>query len=311
MTVAEAIDSFLFHCRFERNLSPKTVKAYATDLAQFSAHLAPDAAAPDVAAVTKEIIRDYIQALHTRFAEKSIKRKLASLKALFRFLEGDDAISISPFRKLQIRLRETRKLPRTAGLAEIQTLFEHLYQGLRIATDDRAAGRSRLIRDIAVFETLFATGARVSEVCSLKVADVDLDVGFIRILGKGAKERIVQICDPEALRALHAYRAVREGLAASGAPFFVNLRGNALSEQSVRTALRKHAAAAGLAGSWTPHLFRHTVATLLLLEGVDLRHIQHLLGHSSIATTEIYTHVDNQTQREVLRTKHPRRHLRV
>jgi integrase/recombinase XerD len=168
-----------------------------------------------------------------------------------------------------------------------------------------------LARDTAVLETLFATGARVSEICHLRPEDVDLDDGWVRILGKGGKERVVQICDPAIIAALRGYQASREAVLPSETYFFLNRCGRRLSEQSVRTLLRRHAAQAGVGVPVRPHLLRHSVATLLLEEGVDIRHIQHLLGHSSIATTQIYTHVNARNQREVLTSKHPRRRLRV
>ncbi|HEU0053403.1 MAG TPA: tyrosine-type recombinase/integrase [Longimicrobium sp.] len=312
MTLAEAVEGFLFHCRYEKNLSPKTLKAYATDLAQFSAFLAERGHVAEVAALGKAELRDYIRSLMETLAPRSAKRKVATLKALFNHLERDDAIAVSPFRKMQVRIRERARLPRTIPLGALEQLFRHLY--LR---RDACAGRDRaehrtLVRDLAVVEALFATGARVAEICHLRVEDVDLDEGWVRILGKGNRERVIQLTEPGVLAALRDYAAMRAEEERPGLGFFFqNQRGGRLSEQSVRSFLRRYATAARVGVPVRPHLLRHSVATMLLDEGVDIRHIQHLLGHSSISTTQLYTHVDGRSQREVLAARHPRRRLKI
>lgn len=307
MTVAEAINSFLFHCRYEKNLSPRTLDAYETDLRQFAAAVSPGGA-EDVSLVDKSELRPYIQRLFEPYREKTVKRKVATLKAFFGYLERDGTIEFTPFRKMEVKIREAKRLPRTLPLQDIERLLQHLYAE-RSAGPQSGMGAFVLLRDTAVVETIFATGARVSEVCHLRLEDVNLTDGWVRILGKGARERVVQICEAGVVAALEAYHAARELPAPREAYFFLNRNGRRLSEQSVRGLLRSHALRAGVDGPVRPHLLRHSVATLLLNEGVDIRHIQHLLGHSSIATTQIYTHVDSQSQRAVLSSKHPRRHL--
>lgn len=308
MTVAEAISQFLFHCRYEKNLNPKTLKAYATDLRQMDEFLAHGRAVDAVVLVDKAELRGYIRHLHTLLAARSLKRKVATMKSLFHFLEREDAIPVSPFRKMDVRIREARRLPRTVPLDQITRLFQHVHKALAAAPEGTYR-RETMVRDIAVLETLFATGARVAEVCSLKSEDVDLGRGRIRILGKGARERIVQLCHPEAIAAVREYkRQVRDHELLW---FFSNRSGRRLSEQSVRTMLRRHAVAAGLHLHVTPHMLRHSVATLLHEEGVDIRYIQHLLGHRSIATTQIYTEVGEVSQRRMLLRHHPRRRVRA
>lgn len=309
MTVAEAIESFLFHCRYEKNLSPRTLSAYDTDLRQFAAELSPGSAA-DVARLGKPELRAYIQRLFQPYREKTVKRKVATLKAFFGYLERDGTIDFTPFRKMEVKIRETRRVPRTIPFSEVERLFQHLY-AQRGAGARSGMDRFVLLRDTAVLEMIFATGARVSEVCHLRVEDVDLEEGWVRILGKGGRERVVQVCDGSVVAALDAYRAARQVVAPRDDYFFLNRHGRRLSEQSVRTLLRNHAARAGVEVPVRPHLLRHSVATLLLEEGVDIRHIQHLLGHSSIATTQIYTHVNARNQREVLAAKHPRRRFQL
>lgn len=307
MTLAEAIASFLFHCQYEKNLSPRTLAAYDTDLRQFVA-ATPAPAADDVSLLGKSELRPYIQRLFEPYSEKTVKRKVATLKAFFGYLERDGTIDFTPFRKMEVKIREAKRLPRTLPLQEVERLLQHLY-AVRNAGPQSGIGAFVLLRDTAVVETIFATGARVSEVCHLRLEDVDLTDGWVRILGKGAKERVVQICDQEVVAAMEAYCAARKVVEPRESYFFLNRHGRRLSEQSVRALLRSHASRAGVDGPVRPHLLRHSVATLLLEEGVDIRHIQHLLGHSSIATTQIYTHVSARNQREVLSSKHPRRRL--
>jgi integrase/recombinase XerD len=309
MTVAEAIASFLFHCQYEKNLSPKTLAAYETDLRQFAAAMPPPATG-DVSLLGKSELRPYIQQLFEPYSEKTVKRKVATLKAFFGYLERDGTIEFTPFRKMEVKIREAKRLPRTLPLQEVERLLQHLY-AQQNAGPRSGIGAFVLLRDTAVVETIFATGARVSEVCHLRLEDVDLTDGWVRILGKGARERVVQICDHGVVAVMEAYRAAREVVGPREAYLFLNRHGRRLSEQSVRTLLRCHASRAGVEGPVRPHLLRHSVATLLLEEGVDIRHIQHLLGHSSIATTQIYTHVNARNQREVLTSKHPRRRLRL
>lgn len=308
MTLAEAIAQFLFHCRYEKNLNPKTLKAYATDLRQMDEFLASGRDIDSVVLVDKAELRGYIRHLHASLAARSLKRKVATMKSLFHFLEREDAIPVSPFRKMDVRIREARRLPRTIPLDQLNRLFQHVHE-TRDAAREGGYRHAILVRDLAVLEALFATGARVAEVCSLRLEDVDLGRGRIRIFGKGARERIVQLCHPQAIAALREYR--KQASAHVSAWFFSNRSGRRLSEQSVRTMLRRHAVAAGLHLHVTPHMLRHSVATLLHEEGVDIRYIQHLLGHRSIATTQIYTEVGEGSQRRMLLRHHPRRRVRA
>jgi integrase/recombinase XerD len=311
MTIEEAVAQFLFHCQYEKNLSPKTLKAYSIDLKQFAEHLAKQLEVTEIAGVDKAALRDYIKSLFNHLAEKSVKRKVATLKAFLHFLEREDAVAVNPFRKMDVRIKETRRLPRSISLADLEKLFRHLYRLKRTWKKKDAAGYRLLVRDIAVIELLFATGARVGEICGLKKPEVDLRQGKVRILGKGGRERIIQVCDEETLGALEEYLSLWDEDAEEDAPFFRNRSGSQLSEQTVRTALRRHTKGAGMALHVTPHMLRHSTATLLLEEGVDIRFIQQLLGHRSIATTQIYTEVGAGAQRRVLAGRHPRRRFRT
>lgn len=312
MLLPEAVEQFLFHCRYEKNLSEKTLKAYMIDLKQFQVFLNDETSRQrDVDSIDKHVMRDYIKHLYTDYAEKSIKRKIATLKALFRYLENDDVIPFSPFRKLQIRIKESRKLPKTIKLGEIKKLFKHLYTQKNNFASTESYTYKALLRDIAVLELLFATGMRISELCTLKRENIDYKSGAIKIMGKGSKERIIQLCSNEVKNALIDYENMFEALMENQPFFFINRLGKRLSEQSVRFMIRKHVHQSAIDLHITPHMFRHSFATLLLEQGVDIRYIQDLLGHASISTTQIYTQVCRKQQKKILQTKHPRREFRM
>ncbi|MGE4293145.1 MAG: tyrosine-type recombinase/integrase [Desulfovibrio sp.] len=304
MLLSEATDAFLLHCRHERGLSPLTLNAYRLDLGQFAAcmELPPDT---PVTEIDKNCMRAYIAQLAERYKPKSTRRKLATLKSFFTFLEQEEWVESSPFRKLRVRIERAKTLPRTIPAESVARLL-HCAQARQGPAKEHSRRFMAAVRDIAVLETLFSTGVRVSELCSLRTEHVDLAQRQILVLGKGKRERVIPICDSSTLGALHEYvRSYGEYLT-SGEPFFLNRDLRPLSDQSVRRIIRKHQGLAGLTGSMTPHMFRHTIATLLLENGVDIRNIQRLLGHSSLAVTEIYTHVSLAAQREALGKKHPR-----
>ncbi|HEU4562278.1 MAG TPA: tyrosine-type recombinase/integrase [Longimicrobium sp.] len=310
MTFEEATESFLSHCRYEKNLSHHTLRAYTTDLRQFGADLTARSAPTVVEALGKPEVRGYVRGLLNAFAPKTAKRKVATLKALFNYLEREDVITVTPFRKLDVRIKEPRRLPRIVSFSDLTNLLHHLY-GSKHRTSLRESEVYRLlVRDIAALEVMFATGARVSEVCGLCCGAVDFQIGRITILGKGGKERTLTLCEEETLRAVREYWELCRVGARADEPFFQNRLGRALSPQSVRAMLRRRSVAAGIQNAVTPHMIRHSVATLLLGAGVDIRHIQQLLGHSSIVTTQLYTQVDDSVQRRILAAKHPRRLLR-
>lgn len=310
MLAGDAVEQFLFHCRYEKNLSPRTLKAYSIDLQQFQAYLG-ELKLSAVADIEKTILRNYIRRLFELHAEKTVKRKVATLKALFGYLEREDVIAGSPFRKMDVRIKETRRVPRTVTLEEVKRLFLHLYRAKRACRSRKSHDYRALVRDIAVLEVLFATGARIAEVCHLAPQDLDLHLGRIRVMGKGGKERVIQVSDRETLAALREYRSRWAEQIDDGSYFFQNRRGERLAEQSVRAKLRKYATDANLDLHLTPHMFRHSLATLLLEEGVDIRYIQHLLGHSSVTTTQIYAQARDCQQWRVVGSHHPRRLFRA
>jgi len=302
--VQKLTGDYLAHCKHQKQLSEKTLKAYQIDLKQFHSF-----AIGRTEPLCRTVLLDYIAYLHTSFQPKTAKRKIACLKAFCAWLVYEELLPESPFHKIQTKFREPFHLPRTIPIDQIQLLLNAVY-----AAQEQASTlyqRMTLLRDIAVLELLFATGVRVSELCSLRPENVNLTEGFIKIYGKGAKERLIQIGNQDVLAALRAYQNIFAGQSQQQNWFFLNRLGGCLSEQSVRDIIRKYANACGLALHITPHMFRHSFATLLLEEDVDIRYIQKILGHSSITTTQIYTHVAAKKQKDILTTKHPRNRLAV
>ncbi|MCH8903142.1 MAG: tyrosine-type recombinase/integrase [Bacteroidetes bacterium] len=286
-------------------MSTKTLQAYHIDLYQFLCFLELNRKSSKVIGVDKFIIRQYMETL-AKWKPRTIKRKIASLKAMFNYLEFEDHIAISPFRKMRIRLKQPTYLPVVLDQHEVKKVFQEVYNRQTNIVNKYCYKYAAATRDLAVLEMLFATGIRVSELCSLQVSNIDLKTGVVRIIGKGDKERIIQVINQEARIALIEYFWLFQGAIEQTQYFFINRLGNPLSSQSVRYMIRDYTSSAGLAKHVTPHTFRHTFATLLLEADVDIKYIQHFLGHSSIMTTQIYTHVSREQERKLLATRHPR-----
>ena len=309
MTLQTTINEFLTHCKFEKNLNSKTLKAYKTDLSQFLNFIENEDVRGDIRKIDKTILKKYLQKLSS-LKTKTIKRKMACLKAMFNYLEYENDDFYSPFRRLKIRLKEAFVLPTVMTIDEIRQILNTLYQSLD--TMDRKTQKYKsMVRNIAVIELLFATGMRVSELCQLKISDVDLEQNSLKIFGKGNKERVIQICQHETIQALQNYINLFSHHDQPDQPFFINRLGNDLSTQSVRIMVKNLIKQSNINKHITPHTFRHSFATLLLEEDVDIKYIQTLLGHSSITTTQIYTHVSTEKQKKILLTKHPRRKIKI
>lgn len=301
-----AIENFLFHCRYEKNLSTKTINAYEIDLNQFRLFIEEKKSLCSIEEIGKEHIKDYIQHI-SYFKQKTVKRKMASLKAMFNYLEYEQDDFNNPFRKIKIRLKEAQTLPTVMTIKEVKTILEFLYNEQNKNKQPEKYQYKAQIRNTAMVELLFGTGIRVSELCGLKAEDVDLKTNRIKVLGKGNKERIIQLCDSELKASLKNYFQMHKREIENSGYFFTNRLKNPISTQSVRIMLKKSIEKIGLSKKITPHTFRHTFATLLLEENVDIRYIQNILGHSTITTTQIYTHVNTAKQKQILMTKHPRR----
>lgn len=300
----QLITQYLDFCKYQKTLNEKSLKAYRIDLAQYATYMSNT----DMQ-LNRSNLTAYISTLHQHYKPKSAKRKIASLKAFFSYLEYEDILSENPFAKIRVKFQEPVLLPRTITIQNIQKLFHITYKLLTQANSDYQ--KRTLSRDIAVLELLFSTGLRVSELCSLNSNDIDLEQGFVRIYGKGSKERIIQITNPDVINALKTYRNLCCEELLNVDYFFCNRLRHRLSEQSVRFMIKHYSELADISEHITPHMFRHTFASLLLEEDVDIRYIQHILGHSSIMTTQIYTHVSSCKQRDILTVKNPRNKINI
>lgn len=299
------IQKYLEYCATQKRLDEKTLKAYQIDLRQFSEQLT----VPTITEITSEMMETYIASLHQQYKPKTVKRKIASLKALFHYFEYRDIIERNPFNKIQVRFREPVILPKTIPLQTVETFLSSIYPERKNART--MYQKKNALRDAAVTELLFATGMRISELCSLKSNDVNLYDGTILIYGKGNKERRLQIGNDAVIQILKEYQTEFSAEITSCNHFFASQTGRALSDQAVRRMICKYSAIAAIDLHITPHMFRHTFATSLLEADVDIRYIQEMLGHSSINITEIYTHVTVAKQRDILIAKHPRKNFHI
>lgn len=301
MNIREKVQDYLDYCQYRKELDGKTLKAYRIDLRQYFDFLTCDNPG-------KEEIEKYITDLHKKYKQKTVKRKIASIKAYYSYLEEEDLILGNPFHKIKVKFKESLILPRIIPKEEIEQLLKCMY------VEPEKKGEKTVkfwLRDIAIVETLFATGARVYEVSNIKADCVNLNSGSIRIMGKGGKERYIQIGEQSVLELLKKYYAENETEIKASGYFFVNQRGDRFSEQSIRIMIKKYAKRAGIERNITPHMFRHSVATYLIEEGADISCVQQILGHSSIKTTQIYVHIAARVQAEVLRSMHPRKKMNV
>jgi len=286
--VEALLDGYLQGLRAERNLSPYTLRNYATDLRAFIDFVEEEG--DDPLQVDRHTLRRHLARLmEANVASGSLTRKVSTIRCFYRYLELAGHLETSPFQGVR-GPRRPRRLPSFLGNEDVAALVS-------APEADTPLG----LRDRALMELLYAAGIRVSELVGLDTADVDLSGGLLRVRGKGRKERMVLIGRP-ARRALAAYlREGRPRLAAGAeAALLLNRKGGRLSARGVQGLVRKYALAAGLDQRVFPHLLRHTFATHMLEGGADLRVLQELLGHASINTTQIYTHVTEQAKRRAV-----------
>ena len=296
----ESIDRFLSYMMVERGVSPNTVAAYRNDLgqlAEFVGERAPDSETRGWSAVDAHMIASYLLELHSRgYSDTTRARKVASAKSLFAFLIEEGVVDTDPMDNVSSP-KLGRSLPDTLTVDEVDAL-------LSAPTGDSPAAD----RDRAMLELLYASGIRVGELVSLNLDDISLDQGAIRCFGKGSKERMVPIHDRAAdlLRAYLGRGRPALAKAQSGAALFLNSRGKRLSRQGFWLVLKRWAEQSGIRKRVTPHTLRHSFATHLLRGGAPLRHVQELLGHASITTTQVYTHLTSEHVRTEYAKAHPR-----
>jgi len=301
MNLQEKVKPYLEYCTYRKELDAKTVKAYRIDLTQFFSYV--QSTEPE-----KETIEQYITELHKKYKQKTIKRKIASIKAFYSYLEEEELVEQNPFRKIKVKFKETIILPRIIPREEIEQLLNYIYASISSLSGIQY---KHTLRDASVIEVFFATGARVYEISNIRAENINLNSGLIRIMGKGGKERYIQISNTAVLDILRKYYAENEPEIKKSGYFFINNRGNRYTEQSIRFMLKKYTLKAGIQRTITPHMFRHSFATYLIEEGVDVSCVQQILGHSSIKTTQIYIHVAAKKQADILRELHPRNNMNI
>jgi integrase/recombinase XerC len=295
-----ALAEFLRHLALEKNASPHTVKSYREDLTQAVEFFRQrqGGTTPRTEQLTTRLLRAYLAWLHEQgYAKTTVARRLAAVRSWCRFLCRRGELSSNPADGLR-GPRQDQKLPHFVSREEMARLLE-------TPPGDTPMG----LRDRALLETLYSAGLRVSELTGLNVADVDLDEGLATVRGKGRRERLALLGGPavERLRSWLDQRRTLLGLRADRQPaLFLNRHGTRLTSRSVGRLLEKYLAHAGLDPRTSPHTLRHSFATHLLDAGADIRSVQELLGHRSLGTTQIYTHVSTQRLRDSYHKAHPR-----
>jgi integrase/recombinase XerC len=298
----DRIEQFIKYLTLEKGASEHTCRSYFHDLSHLEGFISASGLYPvsetgeiDVTLLDRDIIRVYLRALFQSKKRSSIARNLASIRSFFRYLVREGIVSKNPAKGVATPKTE-KYIPRALSIDEMFRMLD--------APD--ALNPSGL-RDLAILELLYSSGIRVGELTQLNCGDVDWELGIIKVLGKGKKERIV----PVGSKAIEALKVSlwRRGLSPGDGrdcPLFVNKRGGRLTDRSVGRIVEKYAKKCGLGGSIGPHSLRHTFATHLLDAGADLRDIQELLGHASLSTTQKYTHVSIGGLMDIYDRAHPR-----
>lgn len=311
------VGQFLEFLKLEKHFSDYTVKSYGADLVQFAQFLAGEIGQAQANVQAGSIapaqldqklleaqpltVREFLAYLYAQnYTKSTTARKLATLRSFYKFLIRRGALTASPM--INVRTpRQEKRLPKCLDLEQVQRLMES------------PVGNDILsLRDKAMLEVLYSSGVRVSELVELKFEDIDLEEGILRVQGKGRKDRLTPI-GSQAISALRRYFQMRQlnprmQASAAASKVFLNKHGGPLSTRSVRRKLDKYLVAAGLDPGISPHTLRHSVATHLLNNGADLRSVQELLGHQSLSTTQIYTHLTTSRMKQVYDSAHPRAH---
>ncbi len=299
MNLEHLINIYLEHCSIQNNLGFKTLKAYKSDLSQFREFM------NDKDFLNKNNIEDYIAYLKSMsYKIKTIKRKIASLKAFFSFLTYQEYIEFNPFYKIKLKIKESFVLPKIITIEDLNKLFNVIEEKIEITNNSKYTYKE-LLRDRAILELLLASGIRIGELCALKRNNIMYSSNLIKIKGKGSKERMIPIYHPRLIDDLLAYEKAFDEELKCSEYFFISKRKNRISCQSVAYMIKKYSRLAGIGINITPHMFRHTFATMLLEQDVDSRQIQLILGHSSIYTTQIYTHISSKKKNDIMKYKNP------
>lgn len=303
MIGAEALEAFLGRLA-ARDSSENTLRAYRTAISQYLGFL--DARRADWRDPGRATVRAYLGELTNRgLSKRSISSRIAALRSFYRYARREGLVDADPW-SAAMTPRLPRRLPQVLGIAEVERLIDQAHA-------DPTAQHALLLRDVAIVETAYAAGLRISEIAGAQLADLDLARGELRVMGKGRKERVTLLGGP-AREAIQLYlsdgrpalRAKTEPGTADDGSMFLNSRGGTLGVRGVRYRLDRLMRAAGLPSGSSPHTLRHSFASHLLEGGADLRVVQELLGHASLGTTQIYTHVSPARLRSAYRQAHPR-----
>lgn len=292
------IEDYLHFIRVERQLADNTLQSYKRDLVSYARHLAGEQQLESFTVVTRSHILLYLESLQrVGKSPRTISRHISSIRSLHQFMLREKITEQDPTVHLELPKLE-QKLPKVLSIEEIDALIS-------APNVEKPQG----VRDIALLELLYGSGMRISELIALDLEDVHVTMGFVRVFGKGGKERIIPL-GRTALEACVCYlneaRPVLLGTAPKTTAFFINQRGKRFTRQGCWKLLREHAAVAGIEKEITPHVLRHSFATHLIENGADLRSVQELLGHADISTTQIYTHISKTRLSEVYKQFHPR-----
>lgn len=284
------ISNYLHYCKTYRHLSQHTIRAYKNDLTQFI-----NFGSINIKLFLEEMVKKNIKSA-------TIKRKMASLKSFYRYLENENIISENPFATLRFQYKLEKTLPKVITYNNLNAIYTYLHNQISISKNQYKLEKS--IRNYLIVSILLSTGIRISELCNISICNIHLDNRTLTIFGKGNKERIIYIGHEKTFQLLKKYISDFH-LLKHQYLFLGKNKLKHLEEQSVRFMLKQLSKKLKLDIHITPHMFRHTFATMLLDNNVDIRHIQQILGHSSISITEIYTHVSYHKQQEILTYHNP------
>ena len=300
------IDQFIHYLSVEKNASPHTCRCYRRDLEGFEDFLknsgmyVSSTGKIEMEKVDRMAIRKYLSFLHRKNKKSSIARKISTLRSFFKYMVREQVIPSNPAKGVSTPKVE-KTLPTTLTVDEAFRLME---APTTISEKPSEGSKEKGLRDRAILELLYSSGLRVSELVGLNSNQLDLDLGIVRVMGKGRKERIVPV-GTKAIKALEAYLEKR-GMLEGEEPIFVNSLGGRLTARSVGRLIKRYTRHSGIFRKVSPHSLRHTFATHLLDAGADIREIQEMLGHSSLSTTQRYTHVSMGKLMEVYDKAHPR-----
>ena len=318
MKIREGVDLFAETISIERNLCENTLKAYRSDLVQLDRMLT----VKEVEEITPEDIREVIRNMDRQHHHKdsTIRRRIATMKVFFSFLEDEGIIHDSPTKRMRRRYGVVKHLPKVMSSSELVKLLKAVCREIQRAREARSTNfngevksrdLSRACRDRVILEVLFSTGMRIGELVQIDTNDLDIRERTILILGKGGKERIAYISSDEVLDAIGEHLALRKCVTADTSALFLNKDNRRLSIFSVENIFKKYCKKAKIKNHYTPHCLRHTMATMLLSNGADIRSVQEILGHASIVTTQIYTEVSSAHKRKVLGKFHQRNRMNI